>query len=135
MHSINGYEQHQLFSTGFHANGLDVNVRLKNLGLCIRWHPDLRLYHEWHPSTLVSDPVYDLQRQLIRWRELSLDRLAFFGVDPKLGRDLPPELARSLRQETERQKSRQISYGNALKDIVRRAMPPTLKRAIKSIIE
>ena len=36
---INGYENHKIFESGFHANGLDVYTRFKNLGLAIMWAP------------------------------------------------------------------------------------------------
>jgi GT2 family glycosyltransferase len=42
---INGYDRYWPFHTGFHAHGLDVNTRLKNLGLPIVWHPGIKLYH------------------------------------------------------------------------------------------
>lgn len=51
LEAINGYEQHRAFASNYHSNGLDVNARLKNLGLAVKWHSELRLYHPWHPGT------------------------------------------------------------------------------------
>ncbi|SDG39274.1 glycosyltransferase [Roseospirillum parvum] len=91
MEALNGYEQHFIFGTGFHANGRDVNVRLKNLGLCVKWHPELVLYHAWHPLTLTPNPIHDIQKKLIRWRELHLNTRAFVGL-ARQTTPLPPAL-------------------------------------------
>jgi hypothetical protein len=79
---INGYEQHDYFSTGFHANGLDVYTRFKSLGLDIQWNPALKLYHPWHPFSRVSAPQYKVQKKVINWRAKQLSYLAFEGIDP-----------------------------------------------------
>ena len=80
---INGYEQHRFFSSGFHANGLDIYTRFKNLGLAIMWTPSVKLFHPWHPNTLVPSDQYKLQHELIEWRSLNLQYLALNGADPE----------------------------------------------------
>lgn len=79
---INGYEQHSIFSSGFHANGLDIYTRFKNYGLAIMWTPDIRLYHPWHPFTLASADEYTIQKELIDWRARRLQYLAIDGISP-----------------------------------------------------
>ena len=93
---INGYEQHPVFGTGFHANGLDVYTRLKNLGLHVMWHPELKLYHPWHASTLAKADSYGLQQTVIRHRALTKDVLAFQGIDSTRNREVPATLAARL---------------------------------------
>ena len=91
---INGYEEDRLFASGFHANGLDVYTRLKNLGLHIRWHPTERIYHPWHPSTLLSSEGYKRQHSIIRKRQYNLTTLPNYGLDPeknKKAKELPEE--------------------------------------------
>lgn len=97
---INGYEQHPIFASGFHANGRDVNIRLKNLGLCVRWHPNIRIYHPWHPSTLVGASAYDLQQLVIEHRASSLETRAFHGLDPALDSELPAALMNEIEMKT-----------------------------------
>ena len=77
---IDGYDLHNIFSSGFHANGRDVYVRLKNIGLSIKWHPLLRLYHPWHKNTLVSAPTYKIQNKIIDYRDKNLIFLPFLGL-------------------------------------------------------
>ncbi|ASC71567.1 hypothetical protein XM38_025190 [Halomicronema hongdechloris C2206] len=93
---INGYEQHPTFGTGFHANGLDIYTRLKNLGLQIKWHPTLRLYHAWHPFTEISDHAYKLQKEIIKYRERNLLTNTFCGIDVKRNQSIPDELIERL---------------------------------------
>jgi len=78
---VNGYEQHPIFRTGYHANGLDLYIRFKNLGLAIQWHPDLKLYHPWHPYTLQYTHEQKVQKMLIKWRHKSLQWEALRGID------------------------------------------------------
>lgn len=84
---INGYEQHDFFSTGFHANGLDVYTRFKNLGLAIMWAPHIKLYHPWHPFTLADAAQYNVQKKVIDWRFKKLQYLAFNGIEPAKNED------------------------------------------------
>ncbi|UCG17705.1 MAG: glycosyltransferase [Phycisphaerales bacterium] len=93
---INGYEQHPVFGTGFHANGLDVYTRLKNLGLHVMWHPELKLYHPWHESTVTKADSYKLQQLVIRHRALSKEVLAFQGIDSSRDHEIPATLAARL---------------------------------------
>lgn len=89
---INGYEQHQIFGSGFHANGLDVSTRFKNLGLYIKWHPKVRIYHPWHPYTLIDHPNYITQIKVIDHRARNLITLPFEGIDKKKNTNPPKEL-------------------------------------------
>ena len=93
---INGYEQHPVFESGFHANGKDVNLRLKNLGLHIMWHPSLKLYHPWHPFTSASADAYFLQERVILHRLLTLMSRAFQGINPELNVEFPDTLTADI---------------------------------------
>lgn len=99
LEAINGYERHPVFSTGLHANGMDVMVRFRNLGLDILWHPTLKLYHPWHPMTETFGDIYRLQHIVIRHRELTLSTQAFSGLDSRQSTPMPEELLSSLRAE------------------------------------
>ncbi len=94
--AINGYEQHPVFATGFHANGQDINTRLKNLGLPIMWHPRIRLYHPWHPYTKFVDDSHRRQEVVIRYRAVNLLTTAYDGIDPAQNHPLPSDLAEQL---------------------------------------
>lgn len=78
---INGYEMHPIFRSGFHANGLDIYTRFKNLGLAIQWDKELKLYHPWHPSTLAAAPQYEPQKKMIAWRKQLLQYMAINGIN------------------------------------------------------
>ncbi len=78
---INGYEQHPVFSGGFHANGFDIYTRFKNIGLLIKWNRNLKLYHPWHPHTSAPAPQYVKQNKMTKWRQDNLQYLALDGVD------------------------------------------------------
>ena len=78
---INGYEQHKIMESGFHANGADMYTRFKNFGLAIMWATDLRLYHPWHANTLVNADEYQIQNELINWRFRNLEYLAINGIE------------------------------------------------------
>jgi hypothetical protein len=84
MMSINGYEQHRIFESGFHANGMDLYTRFKNYGLAVMWANDLKLFHPWHENTLVGADQYLIQKELINWRFRNLEYLAIDGIDPSL---------------------------------------------------
>jgi glycosyltransferase involved in cell wall biosynthesis len=99
---INGYEQHPVFASGFHVNGLDVYTRLKNLGLHIKWHSTVKLYHPWHPFTMVNDLSCNLQRQIVDYRAVNLATKAYCGLDPGKDTPMPAELQRRLTVESER---------------------------------
>lgn len=86
--AVNGYDQHRVFHTGFHSAGRDVNVRFKNLGLHIMWHPTIKLYHSWHPFTKMPEQfLYGRQMLVIDWHAVRLETLPFDGLDP--ARNLP----------------------------------------------
>ncbi len=80
---INGYEEHPLFASGNHANGLDIYTRFKNLGLAIMWSPELKLYHPWHPFTLMYTKEQELQKRIIEWRRRTLSYFAIRGINPR----------------------------------------------------
>jgi len=96
---INGYEQHPVFATGDHANGRDVYTRLKNLGLHVQWHPELKLYHPWHEGTLASALTLALQQMIIDRRALSLSTKAFQGIDPLQDEQPPADLMARIEAE------------------------------------
>ena len=81
MLELNGYEQHPIFGTGYHANGLDIYTRFKNLGLAIRWEPTLKIFHPWHAFTLMPNKIYDSQKKLIEWRKKNIQWTALEGLD------------------------------------------------------
>ena len=81
---INGYEQHKIFESGFHANGMDIYSRFKNFGLAIMWTPAVKLYHPWHPFTLVPAEQYNVQLRFIEWRAKNLQYLAINGISERL---------------------------------------------------
>jgi hypothetical protein len=100
---INGYEQHPTFGSGFHANGLDVYTRLKNLGLHVKWHPELRLYHPWHLGALVPPPFYNsykIQKIVINYRAVTLATKPFQGIDFTQNSELPADLAAKIEAVT-----------------------------------
>lgn len=78
---INGYEQHKILSSGFHANGSDMYTRFKNLGLAVMWTHDTKLYHPWHPFTLAAAEQYTEQLEFIEWRKKNMEYLAVEGID------------------------------------------------------
>ena len=99
---LNGYEQHPVFGTGFHANGTDMYTRFKNLGLAIQWEPSLRLYHPWHTLTLMPSNSYGPQWKVIEWRKKNLQYLAFEGIDPAKNSAVPDRLNSLLRIELDK---------------------------------
>jgi hypothetical protein len=111
---INGYEQHRFFSSGFHANGMDVYTRFKNLGLPVMWAPHLKLFHPWHPNTLALVKQYQLQKEVIEWRSRTLQYLALDGLDP--GRNYRHFDERSFMDSLGSRRS------NGMRDFLRRLM-------------
>jgi hypothetical protein len=95
---INGYELHPIFGTGDHANGLDIYTRLKALGLHVMWHPQLRLYHPWHPGTLVTALSSRLQHVVINYRAVNLMTTPFQGIDSRRDSELPCDLLKRLEE-------------------------------------
>lgn len=79
---INGYDQNPVFGSHFHANGLEIYTRLRNLGVAIQWCPDLRLYHPYHPFSLIRSETYRAQKEIIRWRAMHGKLQPFDGLDP-----------------------------------------------------
>ena len=84
---INGYEQDPIFGSAEHANGYDVNVRLKNLGVHVMWHPTEFLYHPWHPTPTGGGDRYPPQISITRQRERNLSYLANYGLDSSKDKD------------------------------------------------
>jgi len=83
VEAINGYEEHPLFGGSFHANGYNMYIRLSILGLAVEWNKELKLYHPWHPFTLVKDKSYRQQFAFSDWRLKQMDPLAFRGLEPE----------------------------------------------------
>ena len=81
---VNGYEQHESFESGFHANGLDLYTRFKNFGLPIMWDKELILYHPWHDFTLSSAVEYNIQKAIISWRARNLQYMALNGLNESM---------------------------------------------------
>lgn len=77
---INGYEEHGIFSSGFHANGLDIYTRFKSFGMAVMWAPELKLYHPWHENTRVAADQYVIQKELVEWRHRRMEYLAIDGI-------------------------------------------------------
>lgn len=96
LEEINGYEQHPVFGSGFHANGIDVYTRFKNLGLQVMWHPGLLLYHPWHPFNAAGFPAWETQKIIANYRAKNLLTVAYQGLNPSKNMDLPPELSKQL---------------------------------------
>lgn len=93
---INGYEQHTIFASGDHANGLDVYTRLKNHGLHVKWHPELKLYHPYHYGTLRWALSLTLQHIVIDYRTRNLATLPFRGFCRTKNSELPTDLAEQI---------------------------------------
>jgi len=87
MLDVNGYEQHPVFQTGFHANGLELYTRLKNRGLAIQWEPSLKLYHPWHLNTGFYSPEYEQQLRFIGRVRKTLEWRTVSGIDPSRNLD------------------------------------------------
>lgn len=97
---INGYEQHPIFGSGNHANGMDVYTRFKNLGLAVQWEPTLKTYHPWHDFTLRHTSEHRCQERVIEWRRRDPQRyLAFEGLDPARNVVPTPEASRILDEQ------------------------------------
>lgn len=116
---INGYEQHPIFRSGFHANGLDVYTRLKNLGLHIKWHPTIKLFHPWHSFTLEHHSNYKRQHDIIRYRSLNFATLPFCGLDPNKNFDMPADLSSQLQVAAEKDINRSRSEPQFMKIVSR----------------
>lgn len=97
---INGYEQNDIFGSGAHANGYDVNTRLKNLGLHVMWHPSERLYHPWHPGSEAASNAgklrYKLQHHITEFRASTMMTIAFQGINPDKDSEIPESLLQRL---------------------------------------
>lgn len=78
---MNGYEQHKIMQSGFHANGMDMYTRFKNFGLAVMWATDLKLFHPWHDNTLAAADQYYIQKDLIDWKFRNMQYLAIDGID------------------------------------------------------
>lgn len=87
MLAVNGYEQHPIFQGLNFTGGKDLYTRLRNLGMAIKWHHLEKLYHPWHPNPKLERMNREkvaAQQECIRRRELSLMRLPYQGLDPRL---------------------------------------------------
>jgi hypothetical protein len=86
--AVNGYEQQPVFAGHYHANGWDVYTRLTLLGLHVMWHPELRLYHPWHPYPPGKIYVPHNQHIVIRYRMKQMIAGAFQGIDSTKNREM-----------------------------------------------
>jgi hypothetical protein len=93
---INGYDQHEVFSSGFHANGADIAARLKALGLHIMWHPELKLYHPYHRYYSESTLNYKMQHIVIDYRRKALHYLPFSGIEENRNLTMPDSLREKI---------------------------------------
>jgi glycosyltransferase involved in cell wall biosynthesis len=89
---INGWEQHVVFASHFNYHGLDIYTRFKNLGLAVKWHPGIRLYHPWHPQTSTLTTFTRLQEAFSAYRAQNLVTTAYDGLDVQRNSPAPPEL-------------------------------------------
>lgn len=103
---INGYDRFWPFHTGYHAHGLDLNVRFKNRGLHIMWHPTIKLYHSWHPNTkLPAQLLYGRQRIVADWHGVTLTTQTFDGIDSAKNIPVPAALEQEIAEfETEQKR-------------------------------
>lgn len=123
--AINGYDLHPVFHTNFHANGRDVYMRLKNLGLQVMWHPALKCYHPWHPLTRFDARLeYGQQAIVTDWRNQTLNTLAFDGIDPAQNIAFPEA---ALRPQLDALKARIQAEDAAT---AAQAAPPSIVRRI-----
>ena len=104
---LNGYEQHESFGTGAHANGLDLYTRFKNYGLAVCWDPNLKLYHPWHEGTLILSPWHKLQLKIVDWRHRTLNYMALNGIDSSRNCNIPPQLNADVEAEIKRMREMQ----------------------------
>lgn len=105
---VNGYDRFWPFRTGYHAHGLDLNVRFKNLGLHIMWHPTIRLYHSWHPNTkLAANLIYGRQRIVSDWRAITQCTTTFDGLDAAKNVAVPDEITQKITSFEGRQARRE----------------------------
>ncbi len=87
---MNGYEELPFFA-GYHYNGGDNYIRFKNMGLRVRWHPEMRVYHPWHP--IPPQEKFDTvqkQERFIRMRAAKWEWRAYKGLDPSKDRPYNP---------------------------------------------
>lgn len=96
---MNGYEQHGVFRTGFHANGLLMYSRFKNMGIAVQWDQSLRLYHPWHPFTLSGSCEYSAQQKVIEWIQSNMYWKAIEGIDPTKNTQPPDDLKDILNEQ------------------------------------
>jgi|GEM_PF-1512772 len=96
---MNGYEEHDVFRTGFHANGMLMSSRFKNMGLAIQWEPSLRLYHPWHPFTLSGSLEYTSQHRVIDWIKSNMLWKTIKGIDSGRNQAPPAGLKEILDEE------------------------------------
>ncbi len=123
LSTINGYEQHPIFRSGNHANGLDVYTRLRNLGLAVQWEPSLLLYHPWHDFTCQHTSEHEAQQALIEWRRQNVQSQAFDGLNPARNAAVPPDAERILQVQMA-QLDREAAALSGLQPPAVSAMPP-----------
>ena len=124
---INGYEQHKIMESGFHANGMDLYTRFKNYGMAIMWANEIKLFHPWHDNTLAPADQYYIQKDLIDWKFKNREYLAIDGIDKSKNSKAFDETA-FMHQFQEKQKK-----SNAVAKPIPVAKPGLIKRILKKL--
>jgi glycosyltransferase involved in cell wall biosynthesis len=96
---VNGWEQHPVLGSHFNAHATDLHARLRARGLAVKWHPDIPMYHPWHPLNNAPADAYALQALFVNWRTNRREVLPFSGLDERRNRPAPAELDEWLAQE------------------------------------
>ena len=136
LEAINGYDQHPVWR-GYTASGMDTAMRLRALGLCIRWHPSKFIYHGHHPGTRAPDPVSRMrgkvQRDLITSRARALETLPLIGLDPDRKPRWPTEPPVEPAPE-EKPGPPQKCWKDAVKAVARTVVPAFLRHKIIAVL-
>jgi len=75
---LGGYEEHPAFS-GPGMNAMELNVRFRNAGYCIKWSTEMKVYHPWHRNSTMEGDFK--QRKLL----LQLVRSKYQWINPYAG--------------------------------------------------
>jgi len=99
LEQIDGFDEHPLWSSNYHRNDLDVYTRLVALGLDVQWHPNLRVYHPWHPGS-GRIPKQHLRHHLIaQYRAEQSQTRPFVGLKSADRREPERELTARLKAQ------------------------------------
>ena len=106
---VNGWEQHPVLGSHFNAHAADLHARLRAFGLAVKWHPNIPMYHPWHPLNNAPADAYALQATLTTWRTNHRVIMAYDGLDPARNIPVPAELTELLTTQARRMQRRR--YG------------------------